>query len=291
MHLKDRQIMHICAFCLGILCWAATDYVQAESSNSFILYREPGYSQRGPSDSTSFNMNEDGLTFLASPLTSPSFVQQTAPPEALAPAPANSGGSGGGGGGSGGGGGGHRGHRTNIAPGVTGTHRAAAEEPEEIVWPEDEGEPEEIAEAEEAEEPTSNVVVDTTEQPSVAVPAPVSAPAVIVTPPAPAVSIVRNAVKVPEQTGVQSARTNDADKQELVAWGRMIESALGECPEVEELHCAPVPQQRFPWWLILLLLIIIMIETTMLVFAYSEDQEPPKKKKTTKKSTRSRKKS
>jgi len=57
--------------------------VQAEQSASFQLYHEtPNYAQRGSADSDSFQMNEDGVTWTAMPLTGSNFQIVTAPPAA-----------------------------------------------------------------------------------------------------------------------------------------------------------------------------------------------------------------
>lgn len=60
----------------------------AEESTSFKLYHEaPQYGERGPTESDSFKLNEDGVTWSAKPLASDSFQIVTAPPTAAAATP------------------------------------------------------------------------------------------------------------------------------------------------------------------------------------------------------------
>ena len=62
--------------------------LRAEESSSFKLYHEAfQYGERGPAESDSFKVNEDGTTWNAKPLTSNSFQIVTAPPTAAAAAP------------------------------------------------------------------------------------------------------------------------------------------------------------------------------------------------------------
>ncbi len=111
----------------------------AEESASFKLYHEaPQYGERGASESDSFMLNEDGVTWSAKPLTSNSFQIVTASPAAAAATPPptteeeeeeeEEG--------SGGGGGGHRGQgTTRPVPGVDPSEPPDDEEPDKPAAP------------------------------------------------------------------------------------------------------------------------------------------------------------
>ncbi|MFA7681796.1 MAG: hypothetical protein WCX61_02075 [Candidatus Peribacteraceae bacterium] len=66
-----------------LLAGSVANTVYAEESSSFVLYHEfPNYDQRGAEESQNFRMNEDGITWVASPLVGSSFQITTAPPAA-----------------------------------------------------------------------------------------------------------------------------------------------------------------------------------------------------------------
>lgn len=134
---------------MALVLTASPQQAHAAESTSFKLYNtNPNYASGGPKDSDSFQMNEDGATFVAQPTTSTNYQIVTAPPvssSSSSSSTSSSEESADTGGGGGGGGGGHRGNETEVGrprfPGsVTEPDFPSAPDPE----PEPEPEPEPV---------------------------------------------------------------------------------------------------------------------------------------------------
>jgi len=82
MHKYTRWPIFGFLFLVGsVAFWGIPSGALADESTSYKLYHEaPNYAERGPAASSSFKMNEDGVTWTAAPLVGTSFQIVTAPP-------------------------------------------------------------------------------------------------------------------------------------------------------------------------------------------------------------------